>query len=76
MVLITVRDVNDNAPVFRPSRYGFYLRQNFEERKVFLNVYAEDPDTGAGGRVDYQIRAGNIDGQFQIHDNGKWKNNW
>ena len=67
IVLVVVRDVNDNVPQFRPSQYNVHLRPSQVRYQTFLTVYAHDADSGAGAIVTYSITSGNEQGLFHIH---------
>ena len=61
---ITVRDVNDNHPVFDPSVYHVVVSEEAIRGTPVQNVFATDDD--ADERLDYSISAGNVDGAFDI----------
>ncbi len=66
MVRVDVLDVNDNAPIFKPSTYIAKLRSRFPAGEPFLVVAAEDPDSGAAGTVAYVLEDGGQDGLFRL----------
>ena len=56
LVVVTVRDLNDNNPNF-PNDYTTSLRENTAEGTV-IRVEANDPDSGVNGEIEYTITAG------------------
>ncbi len=56
LVVVTVRDLNDNNPNF-PNDYITSLRENTAEGTV-IRVEANDPDSGVNGEIEYTITAG------------------
>ncbi|XP_022074120.2 protocadherin gamma-A11-like [Acanthochromis polyacanthus] len=54
-ILITVLDVNDNAPVFTQSTYTASVFENAPEGTVVTTVSASDADYGTNSRVKYSI---------------------
>ncbi|NXP80272.1 PCDA6 protein, partial [Ramphastos sulfuratus] len=54
-LLISVLDVNDNAPQFNQSVYNAVLPENALEGTLVSRVNATDPDLGAYGDVIYEI---------------------
>ncbi|NXX48564.1 PCDA2 protein, partial [Tricholaema leucomelas] len=54
-LLISVLDVNDNAPQFNQSVYNAVLPENAVEGTLVSRVNATDPDLGAYGDVVYEI---------------------
>uniref|UniRef100_UPI0037E918F7 uncharacterized protein n=2 Tax=Eupercaria TaxID=1489922 RepID=UPI0037E918F7 len=54
-ILITVLDVNDNAPVFTQSTYTATAFENAQEGTVVTSVTASDADSGMNGRIKYSI---------------------
>jgi protocadherin Fat 1/2/3 len=55
-VVVTVTDVNDNAPVFRERTYYARVREDLPVGAVIMRMRAVDDDEGLGGRVVYSIR--------------------
>lgn len=53
-IIITVLDVNDNAPVFSQKSYSAVIPENAPQSTFIINVSASDPDEGAGGEVNYE----------------------
>ena len=71
-LLVTVLDVDDNAPVFLQERYEFTLYENATLGAVFGRVNATDVDADkVHSTVNYAIESGDVDGAFSIgHLNG------
>ncbi|KAM4554639.1 protocadherin gamma-A11-like isoform 2-T2 [Odontesthes bonariensis] len=73
-ILITVLDVNDNAPVFTQSVYKASIRENASVGTVVMSVTATDADEGSNGRITYSISSilDNARGLFEInHESGE-----
>ncbi|XP_056910149.1 protocadherin-16-like [Takifugu flavidus] len=66
LVRVEVQDVNDNAPVFAKLWYGLEVPENQEPVQLCF-LKATDPDSGAGGELEYRITAGDPDGDFHLH---------
>ncbi|XP_022221546.2 LOW QUALITY PROTEIN: protein dachsous [Drosophila obscura] len=65
-VIITIGDVNDNAPEFRAgSCYGLSVPEN-SEAGVIHTVVASDVDEGANADIIYSITGGNLGNKFSI----------
>ncbi|XP_078145205.1 protocadherin gamma-A11 isoform X6 [Centroberyx gerrardi] len=56
LILITVLDANDNAPVFTQPMYKATVAENSPEGTVVTTVSASDADHGSHGRITYSIR--------------------
>ncbi|XP_071382519.1 protocadherin beta-16-like [Centroberyx affinis] len=56
LILITVLDANDNAPVFTQPVYKATVAENSPEGTVVTTVSASDADHGSHGRITYSIR--------------------
>ncbi|KAM9849706.1 uncharacterized protein ACBR49_006992 [Aulostomus maculatus] len=54
-IVITVLDVNDNAPVFSQSTYTATVFENAPEGTVVTGVTASDADDGTNGMIKYSI---------------------
>ncbi|XP_064243562.1 protocadherin alpha-13-like isoform X2 [Passer domesticus] len=71
-LVISVLDVNDNAPQFNQSVYNVVLSENALEGTLVAQVNATDSDTGIYGEIIYEIdttvppSAGDL---FNIHAN-------
>ncbi|XP_067852114.1 protocadherin-10-like [Heptranchias perlo] len=54
-VLISVSDINDNAPRFTQSPYNVFLMENNAPGASIYAVTALDPDLGKNGKVSYSV---------------------
>ncbi|XP_022092788.1 protocadherin-16-like [Acanthaster planci] len=57
-VVISLRDVNDNQPQFLLSSYNASIPEDTNINTCFLQVQAEDPDSGNFGLVTYSLSLG------------------
>ena len=64
-VVISVSDVNDNAPAFLPASYTVRVREDLPVGSVIMIVTAADPDLGSGGNVRYTFTGG-MDDKFTV----------
>ncbi|XP_053734397.1 putative protocadherin beta-18 [Synchiropus splendidus] len=55
-ILITVLDVNDNAPVFTQPVYKSAVAENSPRGTVVTKISASDADHGPNGKITYSIR--------------------
>ncbi|RXM31136.1 Protocadherin Fat 4 [Acipenser ruthenus] len=67
-VNITLKDINDNSPVFYPVQYFANIKENEPPGSYVTTVSATDPDLGKNGTVRYFITAGDAF-KFQIKSN-------
>lgn len=67
-VNITLRDINDNRPVFYPVQYFANVKENEPAGSYVTTVSASDPDLGRNGTVKYIITAGDA-AKFRINSN-------
>lgn len=58
LVRVEVQDVNDNAPVFAKPWYGLEVPENQQPVQLCF-LKATDPDSGAGGELEYRITGEN-----------------
>ncbi|KAM4621721.1 protocadherin gamma-A5-like [Polymixia lowei] len=65
-ILITVLDVNDNAPVCSKSEYKASITENAPVGTVITTVSATDVDKGNNGKVTYTIPNSGVASLFQI----------
>lgn len=65
-IQVTVRDVNDNAPVFPADDFEVLVKENSAVGSVVAQITATDPDEGANAQIMYQIVEGNIPEIFQM----------
>ncbi|XP_060647453.1 protein dachsous isoform X2 [Drosophila nasuta] len=65
-IIISIGDVNDNAPEFRPGAcYGLSVPEN-SETAIIHTVVASDMDEGANAELVYSIIGGNVGNKFSI----------
>lgn len=57
---MTVRDLNDNEPVFDHPIYYAAVSATSEVNTFVINVTANDPDAGLNGSLTYYIKASNL----------------
>ncbi|XP_016110127.1 protocadherin Fat 4 [Sinocyclocheilus grahami] len=65
-VNITLKDVNDNSPVFYPVQYFANIKENEPSGSFVTSVTASDPDLSRNGTVKYAITAGD---SYKFHIN-------
>uniref|UniRef100_A0A665VUH5 Protocadherin Fat 4 n=1 Tax=Echeneis naucrates TaxID=173247 RepID=A0A665VUH5_ECHNA len=65
-VNITLKDINDNRPVFYPVQYFANVKENEPSGSYVTTVSATDPDLGRNGTVKYIITAGDAS-KFRIN---------
>ncbi|XP_060527638.1 protocadherin-like wing polarity protein stan isoform X2 [Cylas formicarius] len=63
-VIITVQDVNDNDPVFKPKLYEAVVAEDKSPGTPVTTVTATDADED--NRIHYEITNGNVRGRFAI----------
>ncbi|KAK1343379.1 LOW QUALITY PROTEIN: hypothetical protein QTO34_016159 [Cnephaeus nilssonii] len=56
-VLVTVMDVNDNAPSFQQSEYEVRIFENSDNGTVVIRLNASDPDEGINQEVSYSFNS-------------------
>ncbi|KYO39149.1 protocadherin alpha-7-like [Alligator mississippiensis] len=56
-LVITVLDVNDNAPVFSQAVYRVHLRENLENGTLVIKVNATDEDEGINKEIQYSFHS-------------------
>lgn len=65
-LIITITDVNDHAPEFKPgSCYRLSIPEN-NDLSVIHTVVAKDLDNGNNGEITYSITSGNLGNKFSI----------
>ncbi|KAK0134170.1 Protocadherin-23 [Merluccius polli] len=69
VVMVTVTDVNDNAPVFVNTEYHAQVSEDSLAGTRLVQVSAHDPDLGVNGLVHYEIISGNGKGHLQLDPN-------
>ena len=65
-VLVTVRDVNDNAPIFNPKMYNEVVSEEVYPGYPVVNVMAKDADQNENGKITYKIVSGNERNSFSL----------
>ncbi|XP_027765721.1 protocadherin gamma-A8-like [Empidonax traillii] len=55
-IRVTVRDANDNAPVFSQAEYTVRVPEDVPVGSVLVTVTATDPDEGLNGHVKYSMK--------------------
>ncbi|XP_052500309.1 protocadherin alpha-6-like [Budorcas taxicolor] len=71
-LLITVLDVNDNAPNFGQSEYEVKIFENSDNGTTVIRVNASDRDEGANGEISYSFNnlvPATVSNQFRIDAN-------
>ncbi|XP_037364231.2 LOW QUALITY PROTEIN: protocadherin alpha-8-like [Talpa occidentalis] len=56
-LLVTVLDVNDNAPTFEQSEYEVKIFENSENGTTVIRLNASDRDEGANGEISYSFNS-------------------
>ena len=65
-IVVSIVDVNDNAPVFDQSPYRASVVEHSAVNTFVVQVNATDADSDSNGRVGYQIDSGNFNNSFVI----------
>ncbi|XP_068600399.1 protocadherin-16 [Brachionichthys hirsutus] len=66
-VQVSVEDINDNRPAFYPVLYTVSLSTHSAPGTSVVKVTANDPDTGANGRVTYRTIPGGGSAFFTLN---------
>ncbi|XP_076001821.1 protocadherin-23 [Genypterus blacodes] len=66
VVVVTVTDCNDNAPVFTSTEYHAQVSEGTLSGTRLVQVSAKDPDLGTNGLVRYDIISGNSKGRLKL----------
>lgn len=66
VVMVTVTDCNDNAPVFSSTEYYAQVSENSHLGTRLVQVGAQDPDLGTNGLLRYDIISGNNKGHLRL----------
>lgn len=69
-VIVSVKDVNDNRPVFFSNPYSATVPESIVVGSKVLRVFAEDMDDGTNGQVVYEFSSANQN--FSIDRNSGW----
>ncbi|XP_051646572.1 protocadherin-23 isoform X1 [Manacus candei] len=67
-VLITVLDVNDNAPVFSSPEYHVHVKESIPIGSHVTEVSANDCDAGTNAEITYAIISGDDRGHFRLDE--------
>ena len=66
-VIVTIDDLNDNAPIFSKSIYETSIRKPVTAGRNVLSVYASDEDLGMNAEIRYSlVSTGNKTNNFNI----------
>ena len=67
-ISVTVTDVNDNAPIFRPDTYSVQLREDIPVGRDVIRVLATDADqfNTPNSIITYSITSGNTGNAFRV----------
>ncbi|XP_035985926.1 protocadherin beta-16 isoform X1 [Fundulus heteroclitus] len=55
LIVVTVLDANDNAPVFTQQTYKAAITENSPAGSIIASVTASDADQGSNGKITYSI---------------------
>uniref|UniRef100_A0A8C0XD75 Protocadherin Fat 1 n=1 Tax=Castor canadensis TaxID=51338 RepID=A0A8C0XD75_CASCN len=66
-IVLTLEDVNDNAPEFTVDPYTITVFENTEPGTLLTRVQATDPDAGLNRKISYSL-IDSADGQFSINE--------
>ncbi|XP_051275346.1 protocadherin gamma-A5-like [Dicentrarchus labrax] len=68
---VTVRDTNDNAPVFTQSNFKASVKENALKGTLVVSLSATDADEGLNGRVTYHFNrmSSNVAELFHLDEN-------
>uniref|UniRef100_A0A8C0I6M1 FAT atypical cadherin 1 n=1 Tax=Balaenoptera musculus TaxID=9771 RepID=A0A8C0I6M1_BALMU len=66
-IVLTLEDVNDNAPEFSADPYTITVFENTEPGTLLTRVQATDVDAGLNRKVSYSL-INSADGQFSINE--------
>ncbi|XP_074485681.1 protocadherin-23 [Sebastes fasciatus] len=67
VIMVTVTDCNDNAPVFSSTGYHAQVSENSQVGTRLVQVSAQDPDLGTNGLLRYDIISGNSKGHIKLN---------
>ncbi|KAK3610573.1 hypothetical protein CHS0354_009013 [Potamilus streckersoni] len=65
-IIIDIRDVNDNSPVFSQKVFYKSISEDLQLYQRVITVTATDADIGENAVINYEITSGNADGVFSI----------
>ncbi|AWP05365.1 putative protocadherin-23 [Scophthalmus maximus] len=66
VVMVTVTDCNDNAPVFSSAEYHAHVSESSQVGSRLVQVSAQDRDLGTNGLLRYDIISGNSKGHLKL----------
>lgn len=66
VIMVTVTDCNDNAPVFASAEYHAHVSENSQVGTRLVQISARDPDLGTNGLLQYDIISGNSKGHLKL----------
>ncbi|XP_068583246.1 protocadherin-23 [Cebidichthys violaceus] len=67
VIMVTVTDCNDNAPIFSSTGYHAQVSENSHIGTRLVQVSAQDPDLGTNGLLQYDIISGNSKGHLKLN---------
>ncbi|XP_071089001.1 protocadherin Fat 4-like [Haliotis cracherodii] len=70
-VIVSLNDVNDNAPTFRPRQYFSSILENQPSGTDVVQVFAFDPDEGLNRRITYSF-FGDSFSSFSVDTSTGW----
>ncbi|XP_069130300.1 protocadherin Fat 1-like isoform X3 [Argopecten irradians] len=71
LVLIDVKDYNDNPPVFQSRHYHTAVNELAEPGTVLRSLHVSDADSELNTRISYFIIDGDPHGRFQVYHTGE-----
>ncbi|KAJ7405115.1 Protocadherin Fat 3 [Willisornis vidua] len=66
-IILTLEDVNDNAPEFTTDTYSITVFENTEPKTLLTRVQATDADAGLNRKIHYSL-VNSAEGQFSIDE--------
>ena len=69
LLIVSVEDINDNAPVFSSSLYSATVNENAPIGTSVVDIDATDGDIGTNGQIRYTITGGNQERAFTVDEN-------
>ncbi|XP_078078835.1 protocadherin-16-like [Mustelus asterias] len=66
--IVSIQDVNDNAPVFNRTQYKVTVSESIAVGTEIVRVAAHDADSGQHSALRYTITSGDEDGQFAVSE--------
>lgn len=69
-VLIKLRDLNDNSPVFAKSNVTVTIPEDGKVGSIVTKMHATDPDAGGFSRVSYELDSRTNKQQFSVDRSG------